>query len=550
MTDTTVKLLEHFNAQDKINAVVAEYNKLTAKQSTITQEQKKRTEELNDSLKKYARSLIKSKGGVKEFAKSLVSLPKFIRRVNDAVEKTNGIKQFDEGLKQLSSRTRKVGKKLTTNVSKPLFDVAKNMVAAAGEAEGVQQRFDKAFGNSSGNVEDWAKTTSKSVNRSATTLKKAATNFGGIFSASTLGGEATELSKQFAVLGLDLAQAFDLEEPKAFEKLQAALGGDTKALKAFGVNFSDAEVDAQASAATGKKAEDLSKDDKIAARAKLIQQQTANITGAAAEAAGGYENTIVRFNEAMSELSAEFGKHLLPIALSVVEVATKLAIKFGEMDGWVQQLILIFGGFVAVLGPLMSIFGPFLTIFKLLSPIIGALMGPLAPLIFGILALFIAFKLISLGIKKLREKFKVVDDIFIKLTDGIKRFGRIFGIGKKDELAEEREFQEERGKQIERGGVGELPIGTNVDGPITGLFDDIAQDKSLLQLPSSNSLPTLSSLEHTSQTTQTANTNMTCDVDIHINGAQSPIKIGAEVKSCLKDLFADCASPVSASGKG
>jgi hypothetical protein len=116
--------------------------------------------------------------------------------------------------------------------------------------------------------------------------------------------EAAATAAAVALMGdQDAASVIDL--------IGKAAGGSQKALKALGINLSDAEIEARALSATGKtNAAELTKAEKSAAAYALVLEKLQPKLVAVTEAGGDFESKTAEIDAKLETLTAKIGGHL------------------------------------------------------------------------------------------------------------------------------------------------------------------------------------------------------------------------------------------------
>lgn len=276
------------------------------------------------------------------------------------------------GLQRASSAAIKVGAGLTAGLTAPLALFGKSAFSAASDAQEMKGAFSVVFGEMSADVESWAETTGDALGRSTEEIQRGALAFQELFGKALDPKQAVDMSKQFAVLTQDLASFKNLSNDVAQQKLFSGLTGEAEPLKSIGVFINAAAVDAKALAlGLGGVNGALTDQDKIVARAALIQEQLSAAQGDVIRTADSTANQIKASEAAFEELQVQIGSKLLP-------TLTPFITKLGELFGWFSQLssptqsvIIGIAGLAAVAGPVITIFGAIASI----GASVGAALG-------------------------------------------------------------------------------------------------------------------------------------------------------------------------------
>lgn len=296
----------------------------------------------------------------------------FARLVLDA--DTRGLKSGERDLDSLSTKARRTAGDIDTGASK-MSSAFKRIGAAIGafaavdfaigfandskqaaiDAQEMQSAFEVVFGSMAKDIEAWAETTGNAMGRSTQEIQRGALAFQELFSKALNPAQAAELSKQFAVLTQDLASFKNLSNEVAQQKLFSGLTGEAEPLRAVGVFLNEAAVEAKAFelgivGVNGK----LTDQQKILARAAVIQEQLVLANGDVIRTGGSAANQIKTLDAAVEELQVAIGTKLLPLFTplvtgfaGIVTQAAEAAQGFGDLGftlGDVARVIVTVGG--------------------------------------------------------------------------------------------------------------------------------------------------------------------------------------------------------------
>jgi hypothetical protein len=216
---------------------------------------------------------------------------------------------------------------------KQSIDVASNLNEQVSKSRAI-------FGDASAAIEDWSKTTARSIGIARDQALEATGTFGGLFNTVGLApAKAADLSRSLVQLAADLASFNNASPEEALAALRSGLAGESEPLRRFQVLLSEAKVSQQALADTGKKTtKDLTDQEKVLARLAIIFRETAPAQGDAARTAGNFAQQSRTLSAQMRDLRANIGKVLLPGLTGLVQGfndaaagASTLAQKIGEL---------------------------------------------------------------------------------------------------------------------------------------------------------------------------------------------------------------------------
>lgn len=234
-----------------------------------------------------------------------------------------------------------------------------------------------AFGASSGEVQAFARnlqTTSTFFGLTERAALDAAATFGLFLEDIVKSGPAlASLSEQLITAAADVGSLFNIQTNKVIKDFQSGLAGQTRAVRKYGLDISEATVKQEAFrlglATTG---DELTEEDKRLSRLSLILHGSAIAAGDAELTqntfAGAVRNTQVALGGAINQL----GQQLLPIAKTVVEQVGHLADGFGSLSGFSQRLVISFGLIAAAAGPVLLVVSRLIPLFTALVPAVEA----------------------------------------------------------------------------------------------------------------------------------------------------------------------------------
>jgi len=206
--------------------------------------------------------------------------------------------------------------------------VAKQVSSLAGAASDLHEQISKSravFGASSGEVEEWSKTTAEAIGVSRTAALEATGTFGNLFNSVGITGDAASgMSRDLVKLGADLASFNNASPEETLAAIRSGLVGEAEPLRRYGVLLSEARVQQVALADTGKRTvASLTQQDKAAARYKIILQDTKKAQGDFARTSEGLANQQRILKARLADTRAELGEKLLPFMVKATEAANK-----------------------------------------------------------------------------------------------------------------------------------------------------------------------------------------------------------------------------------
>lgn len=264
------------------------------------------------------------------FEKTQVALLKAGKEAGNAADET---KELADKTEELADKTEDAGggfKKLggsilnTANLLKGAFAAAVGgaavyglvkMAKAGGEVEDKIARMRGTFGDSAGDIEAFADKMGRAFGSSKTEIFEAATGFGNALKG--LGAndqEAAQYSEAFTRLANDMSTAFGGDVQSNLSTLQGAITGNVGALKQFGIQIEDWEVQEKAySMGLADSGGHLTEFAKAQAAAALVVERSGDVFGAAAKDADGSTAQMANFSGQVQNLVETFQSKLAPI---------------------------------------------------------------------------------------------------------------------------------------------------------------------------------------------------------------------------------------------
>jgi hypothetical protein len=193
---------------------------------------------------------------------------------------------------------------------------ANSAINAASDLQEQQAATEQIFGDSAEAVEDFAKTSARSLGISARAAHEAANAFGDLFLNVGFSDEQTALFSEGLVrLAGDLASFKNLDTGDVLQKLRSGLSGEAEPLKALGILINETAVKTKAlELGLGGSNRQLTEGEKVAARYALIIEKTATAQDDAARTADSYANKQRQLNARWEDAQAKLGEKLVPVA--------------------------------------------------------------------------------------------------------------------------------------------------------------------------------------------------------------------------------------------
>lgn len=227
----------------------------------------------------------------------------------------------------------------------------------ASDAQEIESAFQVAFGGATESVKAFSEQLGDTAGRDAVVLRESMTRLQLVLTGTGVAaGQAAELVKTLATVGVDAGSLFNTSDAEALQKIISGLSGEAEPLKAFGVVLTEAAVKAELLRLGFKgNAEQASEAAKSIARANLIIKGLAVAQGDAARTSDSAANTTKRMTAEFNKAARDLGTQLLPAMTKLFGAATDVLKAFNDLPGGVQVAGLAFLGLIAAGGPIAGL---------------------------------------------------------------------------------------------------------------------------------------------------------------------------------------------------
>lgn len=205
-------------------------------------------------------------------------------------------------------------------------DVLGGAIDAASNMNETQSKLDQVFTDSAETVRKWSEGSARSMGLSQQAALEAAGTFGNFLQAmGQAEPEAARMSTSLVQLASDLG-SFNNEDPtEVLDALRSGLSGETEPLRRFGVDISDAAVQAELlKEGVQKTAGAFTQAQKIQGRYNLILRQTTKAQGDYARTATGLANGQRTLSAELEDAMTKLGQILLPVAVGLTNLAVQI----------------------------------------------------------------------------------------------------------------------------------------------------------------------------------------------------------------------------------
>ncbi|QTL96564.1 hypothetical protein GM661_00555 [Iocasia frigidifontis] len=191
------------------------------------------------------------------------------------------------------------------------------LVNQAGKAEETMSKFQVVFGDYANETLDWAGDFSRSLGQSELDTARWLSGFQDLLVPMGFArGEATELSKEFTQMGVDLGAFTDetISTEDAMRKMQAGITGEREGLKQLGIVLDETEIKNIAyREGLAEQGAELTKQQKAIATYMGIVEQSQDAIGQAQETQDQWARQTEGFRGILKDLSGDMGSMFMPV---------------------------------------------------------------------------------------------------------------------------------------------------------------------------------------------------------------------------------------------
>jgi len=377
--DDEVQIMIRTLVEDSGLAEIQERLKEFEEEIRKVQKEMKKMTSIIDQAKRihtaYARAM-------REVQAAAYAATKKIIELGNAVNKT--CKAIDNGFRNIIAVTALIG---------AMF------ISLASDANEMNNKFNVVFGNLSSEVDKWAGSYGRAINRSKNSIKGMLTENQDLFVGMGMSREAAmNFSKQVVMLTNDLASFNNLDTKRASELMMSSLMGESQAARSLGANILEAQLNVTAMQMGYKKYSDkMDEVTKMTIRYNTILRQNGDAMGDSTRTAWDWANVSRGLIDNLKELAAIITAYVLP---SLAETAgSYLEIVYNVKDYVTNNKVLMVSLADVILGFLKMIG----TIF-LVAQAINILTSPMFFAIAALALLYAAWETNFYGIRDIMQK--------------------------------------------------------------------------------------------------------------------------------------------------
>jgi len=336
------------------------------------------------------------------------------------------VKNATKKLDRFSRNANRLGNQLSTNLTLPILAVGAGAIKLASDFEESLNKVNVSFGESSKEVQAFAKTTIDSFGIAEGSALDMAALFGDMGTSMGLTQkQAAGMSTSLVGLAGDLASFKNIRIDVAQTALASIFTGETESLKKLGIVMTEANLKQFAlEQGITKTIKQMSQAEKVQLRYNFVMSQSTNAIGDFARTSDGVANSTRSLQESVKELGEQFGKELLPLASDVIKTLRGIVDRMRSMSDENKKLAINIALVTAALGPVIKALGSLSTLIKnliiFIPKLYAVIMGPVG-LIVGFTALFIKMDEGDGIITNIKKKFNELKTAIFGVNEEAKK---------------------------------------------------------------------------------------------------------------------------------
>lgn len=281
-------------------------------------------------------------------------------------------------MENVGRRMQTVGRRMTVGVTLPLAAVGAAAVKASVDAEEAANKFRVVMGDSADEVTRRFESLQDTIPLTIDEMQKLSAGVQDLLvPLGLVRSEAAEMSADMVELAADLGSFNNVAADVPLEALKSALAGQSRPLRQFGIDVSQARLELLAlEEGLISQGEELT----AAARAQAImvaaQRDSSDAIGDAARTADSAANQFRFLARDMRALAQTLGDILVPAVVPVVRGLRDIVSGLQNMSPEAQRAVVAVAGLAAAIGPLMLGLGSVIRLLPVMAAGFAALVSP------------------------------------------------------------------------------------------------------------------------------------------------------------------------------
>ena len=325
-----------------------------------------------------------------------------LKNLNSSIENTQ--KSFRDNFGAIADQLSNIGQKMTIvgAAATAGFGLAVNEAVKLNESVNAVS---VVFGEGADGILAFGQNAATAVGLSNSEFNQMATITGALFSdVGKPMDEVADITIELTRRASDLASVFNTDVSDAMNAINAAVRGETEAIRRYAGDVTDATLEQYllAKGMSGTVSE-MTQQEKRLLRMTVLLDQTSAVAGDFTNTSDQLANSQRIVTAQIKDMSTKIGTVLLPI---LTEVLAKVGPIITKMAEWIEanpelsEKIIIL---VAALGGLMAVLGPILMVLPGIVAAIGILSGPVGVIVLAIGALVAVGSLLYLNWSNIKK---------------------------------------------------------------------------------------------------------------------------------------------------
>lgn len=256
-----------------------------------------------------------------------------------------------------------LGKNMSMYVTGPILAGGAAAIKFASDYDEALNKVNVAFGDSSAQVKNFAKTTLETYGIAEGTALDLAAAYGDMGTSMGLTTQkSAKMSTSLVGLAGDLASFKNIGIEQANTALSSIFTGETESLKKLGIVMTEANLQSFAMSKGIKiNIKDMDQASKVNLRYAYVMNASKNAIGDFERTGGGAANQMRIFQESLKQVAQQFGSLILPAFTKAITYVNGLVKSFSGLSDETKGMIISVAAVVASIGPLLTVFGSLLT---------------------------------------------------------------------------------------------------------------------------------------------------------------------------------------------
>jgi|GEM_PF-1727847 len=305
-----------------------------------------------------------------------------------------GAKSVKEKVGKLGEHLGSMGRELTAGVTMPIITAFGFAIASASDLAEATSAVTTTYGEAADGIIKASENSAEAVGLSQAEYLQASTTLG-VFGkmAGKTGDDLTAFGNDSIGAAADLASFYNVPVPEALAAIQSGLMGEYEPLRKFGIMLNEATLQQYAlENGLWDGVDAMTESQKVAARQAYITENMGDATGDFARTSDGLANQMRILKARFKDISAQFGKILIPYMIKGTKYLSKFADFVEGLSDKQKKWAIAFLAVAAAIGPV-------LIGLSLMMPALVMLTGPIGLIVLALAALGTAYALNLFGFR-------------------------------------------------------------------------------------------------------------------------------------------------------